>query len=134
MHARTHIFDIVNSECSSNGATRIVGTEGYLSSYVARTKACGLARNPWIISANPGQTIQLELIDFSTNSKNSNLISCHSIYGFILEMALGINHTICGGHHREMALYTSKTNSIQVQLIKRERDNSGEFLLKYKSM
>ncbi|KAK2139863.1 hypothetical protein LSH36_1584g00039, partial [Paralvinella palmiformis] len=104
------------------------------SSYIVHTKGCGLQRNPWIISANPGQTIQLNLIDFSTNPQSSNLVSCRSVYGFIIEKSLGINQTICGGRHREMALYTSKTNSIQIHLVKNNKENNGEFLIKYKVM
>ena len=124
---------IVSSICRSNKPTRLTEPEGYISSYIVNTKACGLSRNPWIISANPGQTIKLELIDFSTNPQNTNLVSCRSVYGFILEMALGINQTICGGRHREMALYTSKTNAIEIHLVKRARQNDGEFLIRYKS-
>jgi len=122
----------VSATCSSNRATRITEEEGYISSYIVHTKGCGLQRNPWIISANPGQTIQLNLIDFSTNPQSSNLVSCRSVYGFIIEKSLGINQTICGGRHREMALYTSKTNSIQIHLVKNNKENNGEFLIKYK--
>ena len=77
--------------------------------------------------------MKLELIDFSTNSQNTNLVSCRSVYGFIFEMALGINQTICGGRHREMALYTSKTNSIEIHLVKLGTENEGEILIKYNS-
>jgi len=124
---------VVHTQCSTNKAARLTDLEGYISSYVVRIKGCGLTQNPWIISANPGQTIQLKMIDFSTNPQSSNLVSCRSVYGFILERALGINQTICGGRYREMALYRSKTNSIQIHFRKRERENNEEFLIKYKS-
>ena len=121
----------VSSTCSPMKPSKISSNNGYLSSHVADTKGCGSSRSPWIISANPGQTIQLDLVDFAANSHTSNLVSCRSVYGFILERALGINHTICGGRHREGALYTSKTNSIEITLASRERRGNGQFIIKY---
>ncbi|KAK2161069.1 hypothetical protein LSH36_122g09066 [Paralvinella palmiformis] len=122
----------VTSTCSSNKPNQLRDKSGYLSSYITNTKTCGSFRSPWIISAKPGQAIHLELIDFSVSSQSSNLIRCRSVYGFILERALGINETICGGRNRRMALYTSKTNSVQVQIAKKKTKSEGEFLIEYK--
>ncbi|KAK2161058.1 hypothetical protein LSH36_122g09058 [Paralvinella palmiformis] len=121
----------VNTACSSNRITTLTDTAGYLSSYVTRTRGCGSSTSPWIISANPGQTIELELIDFSANEDNSKIISCRVIYGFILERALGINHTICAGSSRQTALYTSKTNSVEIRMIKDNGKGKTEFLIKF---
>ena len=121
----------VSSTCSPMKPSKVSSNGGYLSSHVADTKGCGSSGSPWIISANPGQTIQLDLVDFAANSQTSNLVSCRSVYGFILERALGINHTICGGRHREGALYTSKTNSIEVVLSSKEKRGGGNFIMKY---
>ena len=106
-------------------------TEGMISSQVTDNKGCGTSRSPWIISADPGQTIQLTLTDFSASKHSSNLISCPIVYGFIREKAIGINDTICGGKDREMALYTSKTNEVIVQILARNKRNNGQFLIKY---
>ena len=124
-------FVLVSFNCNHRRPTEISSNSGYLSSHVADTKGCGSSGSPWIISANPGQTIQLDLIDFAANSQTSNLVSCRSAYGFILERALGINHTICGARHREGALYTSKTNSIEIHLMSRERRGEGQFIINY---
>ena len=121
----------VKSKCIPRRPNTVSTNSGYLSSHVADTKGCGSSGSPWIISANPGQTIQLDLVDFAANSQTSNLVSCRSVYGFILERALGINHTICGGRHREGALYTSKTNSVEVILIRADKRGGGQFLVEY---
>ena len=121
----------VGSRCNANQANTLPKDNGQISSVTTDTKGCGTSRSPWIISANPGQTIQLDLIDFAANSQTSNLVSCRSVYGFILERALGINHTICGGRHRKGALYTSKTNSIEVQIQTRDKRGGDNFLIRY---
>ena len=123
----------VNTDCKSRESNEVSTNSGYISSHVVDTKGCGSSGSPWIISANPGQTIQLDLIDFAANSQTSNLVSCRSVYGFILERALGINHTICGGRHREGALYTSKTNSVEIHLAHRNGRGDNNFLLRYQS-
>ncbi len=95
------------------------------------TKGCGGSNSVWIISADPGQTISLSLTDFSTNSQTSNLVSCPVVYGYIRERALGIDHNMCGGLRREGALYTSKTNSVEIQIRSRSERNNGQFILEY---
>ena len=98
------------------------------------SNGCGTSRSPWIISANPGQTIQLTLTDFWASKQSSNLISCPVVYGFILEKAIGINETICGGKDREMALYTSKTNKVIIRILGRNKRNNGQFVIKYRGL
>ena len=127
-------FHTVYTKCKTREPSDVSSNSGYLSSHVADTKGCGSSGSPWIISANPGQTIQLDLVDFATNSQTSNLVSCRSVYGFILERALGINHTICGRRHREGALYTSKTNSVEINLSSRNTRGEAHFLVKYEGI
>ena len=112
-------------------SSRLRDKAGYLSSYIAHTRKCGSVSSPWIISADPGQIIQLELIDFANYEHASDVISCHSVYGFVLERSLGINQTICGGGQRQMALYTSKTNLVEIQFLKSDKREAGEFMVKY---
>ena len=87
--------------CSGNHPNTISHTSGYLSSSVIDNKGCGSSKSPWIISANPGQTINIDMIDFAADEENSVLISCSFVYGFILEKSLAINYTICGGSTRK---------------------------------
>ena len=125
------MISLVGGRCNANKPNSLPGSNGKISNLATDTKGCGTSRSPWIISANPGQTIQLDLIDFAANSQTSNLVSCRSVYGFILERALGINHTICGGRHREGALYTSKTNAVEIQILPSEKRNGERFIIRY---
>jgi len=106
--------------------------EGIISSQSSDTRGCGYANSPWIISAKPGQTINISIVDFNTEVDQSNLVSCPLVYGFIIERSLGINHTICGGRQRELAIYTAKTNQVEIQILSRGIRRDGRFLLKYK--
>ena len=125
------IFLTANNECSGSRPTSLVEQEGMISSQSADTKGCGSSNSPWIISAKPGQTINISIVDFSAESTKSNIVTCPAVYGYIRERALGINHTICGGRHREGALYTSKTNTVEIQILFRNTRGDKHFILKY---
>jgi len=121
----------VQNRCSLNQPNVLTGNNGEISSSTLDRKGCGSSKSPWIISASPGQTINIHMFDFDVNQQDYNLISCRSVYGFILERSLGINHTICGGHTRERALYTSKTNSVEINILQKESRGKAHFLLRY---
>jgi hypothetical protein len=125
------LFCIVSNACSGSRPTHLTTSEGTISSQSADTKGCGSSNSPWIISAKPGQTINISIVDFSADSGKSNMVTCPAVYGSIRERALGINHTICGGRHRERALYTSKTNAVEIQIKSRNSRGEKHFLLKY---
>ena len=125
-----YIFS-VEGRCSGNRPNAVSNTNRYISSSMLDSKGCGSSRSPWIISAKPGQNIQLDLIDFEADSPSTSFMSCSSVYGFVLEKSLGINYTVCGGQHRERILYTSKTNSIEVHLSPKERRKGANFLIHY---
>ena len=123
---------IVNTDCSGSRPTILTISEGIISSQSSDTRGCGSTNSPWIVSAKPGQTINISIVDFNTEVDQSNLVSCPLVYGFILERSLGINHTICGGRQRELAIYTAKTNQVEIQVLPRTVRGDRSFLLKYK--
>ncbi|KAK2143453.1 hypothetical protein LSH36_839g03051 [Paralvinella palmiformis] len=100
--------------------------------YAADIKGCGTSNSPWIIVASPGQTITLTLIDFSANSKSPS--SCPIVFGYVREVALGINYTICGGRHREGTLYTSTTNNVELYVMPRNKRNKLQFIIEYSTV
>ena len=130
-HIHFTFIRLVISTCNTKKSTTLTDRTGYLSSYVTRTRGCGSASSPWIISASPGQIVHLELTDFSSSPDNSQIMSCRTVYGFILERALGINQTICGGVARQSPIYASKTNSIEIQFVRNGNRRETEFLIKY---
>jgi len=128
------ILSLVGVQCRSSQPNHLSGSIGYISSLTTDTKGCGSRRSPWIISAKPGQTVKLDLIDFASSQHTSNLVSCHSVYGYVVEKTLGINHTICGGRQRNGELYVSKTNRVEVMLLSRETRHGANFLIHYSGM
>jgi len=118
-------------QCTGNQRNTLSNKDGFISSLILDKKGCGSSRSPWIVSVNPGQTIQIDLIDFAVNQQDHGYVSCASVYGFIIERSLGINYTICGGQVREKMLYTSKTNVVEIYLLSSEKRNGKTFLLKY---
>jgi len=113
-------FVAVNTDCSGSRSTILAIPEGIISNQSSDTRGCGSTNSPWIISAKPGQTINISIVDFNTEVDQSNLVSCPLVYGFILERSLGINQTICGGWYREIAIYTSKTNQVEIYILRRQ--------------
>ena len=124
----------MDADCSGSRPTILNNSEGIISSQSSNTRGCGSANSPWIISAKAGQTIDISIVDFNAEVEKSNLVSCPLIYGFVVERSLGINHTICGGRHRQMSLYTSKTNQVQIQILPPNVRGDANFLLKYKGL
>ena len=120
-------------KCITNRHNSKAPDQRFISSSLMDEKGCGSRRSPLIISAKPGQTIYLEIINFGTSVLRSSFVSCSSVYGYILETSLEINYTICSGKERQMALYTSKTNYIELVLLSREKRSGSKFLIKYKS-
>ena len=133
----THFFkynfniSLLGLKCNTNRHNSEAPAQGFISSSIMDRKGCGSRRSPLIISAKPGQTIHLEMIDFGTSVQTSNLVSCSSVYGYILEISLGINYTICSGKERQTSLYTSKTNYIELVLLPREKRYGSNFLIRY---
>ena len=87
-----------------------------------------------MIKANPGQTIDLTLLDFGAADSDgrTSFVTCQRNYGFILERALGINRTICGGDTRQGVLYHSKTNTMEISLIaKSKRSDDSDFVVEF---
>ena len=118
--------------CRSSEDNRIYGPEGLISSLLTDKKGCGSRRAPWVITADPGHTIAISIVDFNVDEMTQNFISCRHVYGHIQERALGINYTICGGVSRQMSLYTSKTNTVRIIISPKTYRKEGSFLLRYK--
>ena len=47
------------------GPLEIKGPLGYLSSHIAEKNGCGTLDSPWFVTVEPGQQIQITLLDFN---------------------------------------------------------------------
>jgi hypothetical protein len=53
---------------------------GYLASIVTEETGCGSMDTPWLIKAEPGQTIRIRLLDFGTADRASRADGGHLPY------------------------------------------------------
>ena len=124
-------ISVTGYQCTTASLHVLEMPTGTLSSHITDEIGCGSLRSPWIIQAKHGQTIEISLLDFKAldRARSHSLVTCSDVYGFVVEKTLNINQTICGQNIRESVIYRSKTNSLEITLVK----NSGSnFLIKYK--
>ena len=103
-------------------------TSGALSSKVADTTGCGALPSPWSIKMAAGQKVTLTLSDYGWGQAAGDM-GCRP-YAYVVEKAVGVNETICGGQERERQVYTSTSDHVLIQILPRETRQS-HFLLWY---
>ncbi|ELT96967.1 hypothetical protein CAPTEDRAFT_228921 [Capitella teleta] len=108
---------------------------GYLSSVVTDEVGLGTHTCPWVLTASPGQRINLTLLDFSVEvHKSKDDPSLCPVYATIKEAnRRPMRDTpICGGNERQKKVYTSESNQIRVQMASRgSQDDKFFFMIKY---
>lgn len=50
--------------CEASEHIRVTGTSGYLSSAITMESGCGSPQCPWIIETQPGQTVNITLMNY----------------------------------------------------------------------
>ena len=104
--------------------------EGVISSHMTEETGCGSATSPWVISADKGKTIIIDIVDFGSESfKYNNRTEAFPLYGYIKDGSK--QHEIFGSLEREKILYHSKTNEVTIEILATEND--PVFLLHFKS-
>ncbi len=100
--------------------TEIEALSGKLSSTNPANPDCSPVPRSWLISASPGQRINISLMDFSVKKQQQPRTGSGTAcvpYGFLLEPRLGVNKTLCGGVAREWEVYTTASSSLQIVLL-----------------
>ena len=126
-----------SSLCETSSYVKLVSTEGYLASITTDETGCGSASTPWIIQAEPGQRINVSLVDFTRFNVGVELGHRSEIHGCrryagIRERAVRTNLTVCAGDQRERHLYLSRSNSLEIAILKMSSEPYN-FLIKYQS-
>ena len=121
---------------------------GHLSSRSVSQSGHGSEHCPWVISVQPGKTVDLYVVDFSLSARYQDLMAaanngddryCH-VYATVRELPLqgqaeGEGHDevkICAGNRREQLVYSSVSNQLSVRLSPLVFDDpTANFLLKY---
>ena len=132
-----------NRRCSSSPQVNISGQMGFLASSVTAATGLGSTTCPWIITVDPGQRINVTLMDFSLiqpfgpndvfgrEEATKNKAFCHK-YAEIQERPKTRQTVVCGGEERYKKVYVSQTNRIEIGLLRYNTPKkSAHFLLKY---
>ncbi len=129
--------------CRGSDFIRLSEPQGYISSAVTEDLQLGSSMCPWMIQAQPGQKIIITLLDFALWVPNRKTTArhppetsgiCH-IYANIKERTMAGSVTVCGGDQRERTIYTSETDSVQIEVANMKLSkNVAYFLFKYEGM
>lgn len=124
--------------CAWSNVARLTARRAYLSSAVTMTDSngCGSIKCPWSIEVKTGQKINITLFDFSETKTTADSTpkkqqSC-TRYGVIREKTASQDAIICSGQGRESRIYTSLSNSVEIQVVSPEVfTKTGHFLIYY---
>lgn len=93
----------------------------HLSPLIASKNGCGTRSQPWILQADPGQRINITLLNFSSPPRKEETgfsggeTPCLPV-GYIVEPSVRKNVSICAGPDRQVLLYQTETNVVEVVL------------------
>ena len=102
--------------------------QGYISSSVARDRGCGSMNAPWRIEAEPGQSVNVSLINYTPDRK-ARSGRCRPL-GYIYDVAQNNNVSICDTATTHENVYVSISHIVDVQLIT-DIIEEHSFLLQY---
>ena len=126
------------NSCLETG-TNLTANQGWIPSSITMETGCGSRDLPWMITVDPGQRINVTLLDFSVERtyhvKRLNDIDGFDIeatvcneYAVIHEVESERKTMVCGGNTRWKEVYLSKTNTLRIEIT-----NTGNkyFIIKY---
>lgn len=104
--------------------------------------SCGTKSHPWHLEAPLGQRINISLLDFSghVNAPSARDVRCRQ-YGYIWEKSHKKNVSICANtethetkQHREIAVFVSDTNIVDIILTTGSKPDNHSFLVKLEGL
>ena len=110
-----------------------------MASNVSLSTGCGTPNRPFLLRAQPGQKINITLMDFSVtstkNARDNSGDSCR-VYAVIEDPLTQKRHTICGGRRERVRHeYTSSNNTLEIRIIPKHNKNDAHyFLLQWQGM
>ena len=122
-----------NEQCGRHDTLQLSGPLGYIASSVTLESNLGSHRCPWIISALPGQRINITLLTFNLPQGHHSLTSSHcKLYARVRDITGGSDVNICKSRSRERTVFVSETNRIQLEVAVNPRDKEADnFILVY---
>ncbi|ELU09978.1 hypothetical protein CAPTEDRAFT_221826 [Capitella teleta] len=128
---------IRDSICHTCDFVRTVEGSGYISNLITRETGCGSTECPWRIAADPGQQIQVTLLDYGVKEEGAGLptSSVCKVYAVLKEGNPARTETVCGGlPNRHRIVYVSQTHSLEIRVRSKSTSTDDHFLLHYKRM
>lgn len=109
-----------------------------MSSDVTLHGGCGGVKDPWTLTARPGQKITINLIDYAYSiqipTQAADTDTTCTIYATIKDTGAPVANTVCGvRRQKETRVFTSSSHVIEVGIVppKDNKHAAGHFLLKY---
>ena len=120
-------------QCGRHNSLALSGSHGYIASSVTQDSNLGSHRCPWIISALPGQRINLTLLTFNLSQDHPSLTSSHcKLYARVRDVTGGSDVNICKSRSRERTVFVSETNRIRLEVAVNPRDKEPDnFIIVY---
>lgn len=115
----------VDPDCLAH-VSPVTSNHGYIASVVTMESRVGTADCPWLITAKPGQRINITLHDFGRANQSSEI--CHA-YAIVRERDLSQSRTICNTRQRKVHAYTTLAHSLEVRVLGTQKGR--QFLLEY---
>lgn len=123
------------NDCESAEYVNISSSFGWIASIVSQETGCGSVSHPWVITVQKGQRINVTLYDFSPEKRyRTNQLEyqvdthvCRE-YALMQEVSTEWNSVVCGGGRRIQNVYSSKSNSLEIQITNKDQ---RYFLLYY---
>ncbi len=112
---------------------------GFLASVVTDDSGCGGTQSPWILNAQPGQRINLTLIDFSTLSPGNGSVSprykdnqfCRVLFT-VKDEATSRSVNVCGGDSRKKHGHLSLGHQVEIRILGgQNQENQVYFLIQF---
>ena len=120
-------------ECTS--AVELTGPSGLIPSVASQETPCGTYRAPWLLTAPPGKTIHITLLDYSVVSldptENTPSDALCVAYASIREKGLRTPVTLCGGRQREKLVYRSQSNVVEIIVQGTHTASERHFIFQY---
>ena len=115
-----------NNACNDKNGLILHSTTGYLSNSLSSEKGWGSLQCPWLITAQQGQKVDISIIDFNPNQKQT----CQKV-GYVFDVDLKRNITMCKPNERNGYVHTSSGKSVKIQIYSHIME-SDSFLIHYK--
>ena len=106
------VYTPSRNKCTSTERITLSDSTLNLASTTSSTTSCGTHDTPWLVSAKPGQRLNISMTDFTWENRTVDTPDDCNTYGYVIHESDVV--TICGGRQRHKHLYHSKGHETQI--------------------